>query len=144
MGNSPYEKEIEIFCKRVVEKLRPRSVILFGSIARREYGPWSDVDIIVISDELPEKFLERIRVLSDLNPTMAPIEVVGYTPAEFLWMIERRHPTALYAVADGKPLYDNGFFADARRVFENVKTKFDLVRIERGWDARALTTKASV
>lgn len=143
MGSPPYASEIEIYCKRVVEKLKPRSVVLFGSIATGEYGAGSDVDILVVSDGLPPNFLERLRVLSDLNPTLAPIEAFGYTPVEFLRMIERRHPTALYAVADGKPLYDDGFFIEAKRTFERVKAKFDLVRVDRGWDARVLTSKAS-
>lgn len=143
MGSVPYVDEIEIYRELVVQKLKPRSVILFGSIATGEYGAGSDVDILIISDELPRDFLERLRVLSELNPTMAPIEAFGYTPAEFLRMLERRHPTALYAVADGKPLHDDGFFIEAKRTFERVKAKFDLVRVDRGWDARVLTAKAS-
>lgn len=143
MSNLPYEKEIETYHRQAVEKLKPRSIILFGSIATGEYGAGSDVDIMVISEDLPQNFLERLRVLSELNPTTAPIEALGYTPVEFLRMLERRHPTALYAVADGKPLYDDGFFDEAKRTFEQVKAKFDLVRTDRGWDARKLTSRAS-
>lgn len=143
MGSAPYAREIEIYRERVVEELKPRSVILFGSMATGEYGAGSDVDVLIISNDLPQNFLERLRVLSELNPTTAPIEAFGYTPAEFLRMLERRNPTALYAVADGKPLHDDGFFAEAKRTFERVKAKFDLVRVDRGWDARALTARAS-
>lgn len=143
MGSPPYASEIEIYRERVIEKLKPRSVVLFGSIATGEYSLGSDVDILVISDDLPPNFLERLRMLSDLNPTMAPIEAFGYTSVEFLQMIERRHQTALYAVADGKPLHDDGFFIEAKRTFERVRAKFDLVRVDHGWDARVLTAKAS-
>jgi hypothetical protein len=144
MGDFPYGKEIEIFCRRVVKKLKPRAVVLSGSIARGEYWVGSDVDLVVISENLPTNFLERLRVLSELNPTMAPIEALGYTPEEFLQMIERRHPTALYAAADGKPLHDDGFLTEVEEAFERVKMEFDLVRTEHGWDARALTSKARV
>lgn len=143
MSRLPYDREIEIYRERAIKKLRPRSVVLFGSMATGKYGAGSDVDILVICENLPRNFLERLRVLSELNSTTAPIEALGYTPAEFLQMLERRHPTALYAVADGKPLYDDGFFVEAKRTFERVKAKFDLVRADRGWDARVLTSKAS-
>jgi hypothetical protein len=141
MVSFPYAKEVEIYCKKLVEKLRPRSIILYGSMARGDYGVGSDVDILVISDDLPPNFLERLRLLSEANPTLAPIQAVGYTPAEFLQMIHRRHPTALYAVADGKPLHDDGFFQGTKQVFEKVKKDFDLVRTEHGWDARTLSAR---
>ena len=141
MVNTPYEIEIQVFCKNVVEKLSPRSIILYGSMATGKFGAGSDINIIVISENLPENFLERLRELFELNTTTAPIEPLGYKPSEFLKMIMKRHPTALYAVSDGKPLYDDGFFAEARKLFEAVKNKFDIVRIEHGWEARRLTSK---
>ena len=142
MNSPPYEKAIKIYREKVIEKFRPRSIILFGSIATGKYRAWSDIDILVISENLPENFLERLRILFELNPTMAPIEALGYTPTEFIQMLKRRHPTALYAMADGKPIYDDGFFTEAKGVFEQIKAKFDLVRVEHGWNAKALTSKA--
>lgn len=46
---------------------------------------------------------------------------VGYTPSKFLRMLRQRHLPALYAVADGNPLYEDDFFAEAKRVFGRVK-----------------------
>jgi predicted nucleotidyltransferase len=109
MDDLPYAEEIRIYCKEVLEKLCPRAVILYGSMATGSYGIGSDIDMIVISEKLPKNFLERLSILFELNSTTAPIEPLGYTPKEFLEMITRRHPTALYAVADGKALYDDGF-----------------------------------
>lgn len=143
-NDGPYAREIQAFCELAVKKVGARSVILFGSMATGRYGVGSDVDILVVSESLPEGFLDRLRVLSELNETNAPIEAVGYTSEEFFRMLERRHPTALFAVAEGRPLYDDGFFAEARRRFERVRLKFDLVRTDRGWDARKLSSKASM
>lgn len=141
MNDLPFSKEIRIYCKKVLEKLSPRSIILYGSMATGSYGVGSDIDIIVISEKLPKNFLERLTILFELNHATAPIEPLGYTPEEFLDMIMRRHPTALYAVADGKPLYDDGFFIEAKNVFETVKEKFKLLRVKHGWEAKALTSK---
>lgn len=143
MARPPYQREIKLYSDRAVKELKPRSIVLYGSIARGDYGEWSDVDILVVSDCMPPSFLERLKLLSELNTTMAPIEAVGYTPSEFIGMLEARHPTALYAVADGKPLYDDGFFKEARQAFERVKSKFDLVRIDHGWESRSLPRSRS-
>lgn len=138
MAEPPYSREVEDYCRRVIEALKPRSILLFGSMATGRQGLGSDVDIIVISENLPGNFLERLRLLFELNPTTAPIEALGYTPREFLRMLRRRHPTALDAVAQGKPLYDDGFLEEARRTFEEVRARFDLVRTRRGWRAGSL------
>lgn len=45
--------------------------------------------------------------------------------------------------SERKPLYDDGFFDKAKEVFEMVKNEFDMVRIEHGWEARAITSKIS-
>jgi len=140
MVSFPYEKEVEIYCRKIAQTLRPKSIILFGSMARGNYGVGSDVDILVISDDFPSNFLERLRLLSEANPTFAPIQAVGYTPAEFLKMIQHRHPTALYAVAEGKPLLDDGFFKEAKQVFERVKRDFQLVPTAHGWEAKVFST----
>lgn len=140
MSNLPYSEEIRIYCEKALEKLRPRAIILYGSMATGSYGVGSDVDIIVISDKLSKNFLERLNVLFELNCTTAPIEPLGYMPGEFLEMIVRRHPTALYAVAEGKPLYDDGFLAEAKKVFDTVREKFKLVKVKHGWEAKALTS----
>ena len=141
MSDRPYAKELDAYCRLAVQRLRPRSIILFGSMATGKYGVGSDIDLLVISEDLPKNFLERLRILAELNQTFAPIQALGYTPEEFLAMLRRRHPTALFAVAEGKALYDDGFFLHAREVFEQVKAEFDLVRTERGWDARRLSSR---
>jgi len=41
------------------------------------------VDILIVSDLLPKNFQKRLKILSLLNDTFAPIEPVGYTSDEF-------------------------------------------------------------
>jgi predicted nucleotidyltransferase len=38
--------------EQIVERFRPVRIILFGSVARREQGPESDLDLLVIFDHL--------------------------------------------------------------------------------------------
>ncbi len=55
--------------ERVVERFDPRKVILFGSLARGEANYDSDVDLLVVFDEVEDErrvTVEILRVLKDL------------------------------------------------------------------------------
>ena len=42
------EADVEELVRRIVEVASPRKIILFGSAARGEFGPNSDLDVLVI------------------------------------------------------------------------------------------------
>lgn len=85
-------EKIKIYAERVVKTLNPCSVILFGSFAKNDINEGSDVDIIVIAD-FKEPFLERIKILLDLNDGVdLPLEPIGYTPEEFQKMKKHGSP----------------------------------------------------
>ncbi|HEV8717222.1 MAG TPA: nucleotidyltransferase domain-containing protein, partial [Candidatus Binatia bacterium] len=42
------QEKLELIIKRIVEVAQPEKIILFGSAAREEMGPNSDVDLLVI------------------------------------------------------------------------------------------------
>ena len=129
-----YRRETSRYMRNVVKRLQPETVVLYGSHATDSYGMGSDIDILVVSDDLPMNFLERLRILAELNRTTAPIEAVGYTQREFGSMLHRRHPTALDVLEEGKILYDRGFMKQMRQRFLKMKREIGLVRMEPGWD----------
>ncbi len=88
------------YSKAISSKLGKFTGVLYGSMARGDYNVWSDIDLLVISDRLPEHPLKRLEFLYSL--TDIPIEVKGYTKDEFLKMIEKRNPLALDALTEGK------------------------------------------
>ena len=45
-----------------------RSAYLVGSVARGDFNLWSDVDVVIVADELPDRFLERVDMFSDRPP----------------------------------------------------------------------------
>lgn len=79
------------YTERAVEILRPVCVILYGSVAQDTDVLDSDVDIIVIGDELPDDILDRLGQLRSVYRTWVPIEPLGYTSSEFERMLENRH-----------------------------------------------------
>jgi uncharacterized protein len=64
--------------------IRVKKMVLYGSYARGNPKPYSDIDVVVISSDLA-KFpaLKRQEFLAKHTiPVDAPLEVIGYTPAE--------------------------------------------------------------
>ena len=105
-----YHEEVMAYCQRVVTAFSPVCIILHGSYARGTYHPMSDVDLIVISDELPERFLRRFFVLNKLKRGQVPLEVIGYTSDEWEKMMTDKHLTVLEALHWGKPLHGKAIF----------------------------------
>ncbi len=92
----------------LVERFRPRKVILFGSHARGDSSLESDIDLFVeLDDDLGKRPLERAVVLRSafgLHPW--PMDLLVYTTDEIRRM-RRTEGTILSVVeAEGKVLYE--------------------------------------
>jgi len=100
-------EELQRELRRIVSKCRDlgyRKAILFGSLARGNVGPWSDIDLILVKDT-DKRFLDRLDefyggVLPDL-----PVDVLVYTPEEFA-RLSRERAFVRRALKEGVVLYD--------------------------------------
>ena len=91
---------------------KPHKVILFGSLARGNFGPESDVDLIVVLDkegiprtfkEKTENSLEVSRLLRDLNKRMA-MDLVVMTRTQWERFVETDSGFSREVQARGLPL----------------------------------------
>lgn len=73
---------IEWIAGRIAEKVRPEKIILFGSYARGNPTPESDLDLLVVAEnDLPRPARSRwVRETFDWIPTA--MDVVVYSPEE--------------------------------------------------------------
>lgn len=72
----------------VVRAVEPLEVILFGSVARGEDGPDSDIDLLVVFDRIePAEKRPMMAHLRSAIETFAPVDVIVSDPVE---MAERR------------------------------------------------------
>ncbi|MGE5553393.1 MAG: nucleotidyltransferase domain-containing protein [Betaproteobacteria bacterium] len=78
---SELDSALRAFLSRVAET-DVRLVILFGSLARGDVGPDSDLDLVVIRDSA-EPFLRRGEDLLRLLPPGTPVDLLVYTPEEW-------------------------------------------------------------
>lgn len=77
------ERLIEL-ARRYVHSLEGRLDLLAaavtGSVARGDFNLWSDVDVLVVAAELPDRAPDRAGLLLAAAPPR--VQPVGYTPAE--------------------------------------------------------------
>lgn len=68
------------------EKLGNAEIYLFGSVLRDDFGPNSDIDILVISDNTPPESFERSKLIVALKRIIGlvnPFEIHLITPEEY-------------------------------------------------------------
>ncbi len=90
--------------RRVVVTARPEKIILFGSAARGEMGPNSDVDLLVVKAGVHRRRLAQ-EIYSSLLGVGQPVDVIVVTPED----IERYRDAACLVIApalrDGRVVY---------------------------------------
>ena len=82
----------------------PEKIILFGSITRDDWDEYSDVDVIVVY-ETDKSFLERLKELYMSWDIPKAIDILAYTPAEFIEMTAENF-FIQDAVTDGELIYE--------------------------------------
>ena len=113
--------------RRAVEilssKLSLRAVVLFGSRARGDWGPWSDYDLLIIAD-FKEDYLERIgRILSLLKDINIPIEPHPYTLREAEKLLRKGNPIIIDALEEGVILYGEENLHNLREIYTELKRR---------------------
>lgn len=95
-----------------VERLSGRislvGAAVVGSVARGDFNVWSDVDVVVIGEDLPPRIPDRASLLGEDAP--AGVEPIGFTPDEFREAVSRGDPHAREAMGPGVILAGEGFF----------------------------------
>ena len=98
--------EIREMVKRIVKQFHPEKIILFGSHARGDAGPDSDVDLLVVMKLQGQKREKRIEIGAALSDFDEPLDIIVSTPEE----VEARKGIAgtieRPALKEGKVLYE--------------------------------------
>jgi predicted nucleotidyltransferase len=115
----PFRSALVVATDAWIADLGPRlvSIVLFGSVARRQAGPASDIDLVLVAEGLPRRradrrrpFLEsweRARAAHALPPVQWSL-IVKSTPEA-----RARVPLYLDIVEDGILILDRGGFLES-------------------------------
>ena len=104
-ANSVESREIRQMVRRIVSRFRPEMIILFGSHARGDAGPDSDVDLLVVMPVSGSKREKQIEIRLALRSFRIPKDIVVTTPEEFAWRKEVPGTIERPAAREGKVLY---------------------------------------
>lgn len=115
------DEELDKIVRRLVDRLRPSALILLGSRARGDWGPWSDYDLLIIAD-FKERYLDRFLKLFELFGS-APIEPHAYTLDEALSMLKKGNPLLVDAMEEGIVLHKGRGYEKLKKAYEELKEK---------------------
>ncbi len=91
---------------RLVSGFNPKTIYLFGSRARGQAGPESDVDLLVVDDD--KQFLKDRGV--DMNMALYPrdfhLDLLYYSEEQFKRKLEEKRFFFMDIIRDGQVLYE--------------------------------------
>jgi predicted nucleotidyltransferase len=92
--------------RRIVEKFDPLQVILFGSRARGDARPDSDVDLLVVFPHVENSRLAAVAILGELQGLGVAKDVVVTTPDEIAVWGKMIGNVLEPALREGRVLYE--------------------------------------
>ncbi|MCY0867685.1 MAG: nucleotidyltransferase domain-containing protein [Desulfurococcus sp.] len=115
--------ELQKIVGMLVERFKPKAIILFGSRARGDWVPWSDYDLLIIAD-FENKYLDRIKIILDLlGDTVLNIEPHPYTLEEAVQMLSKGNPIIVNAIEEGIVLYSTSEYEILLEKYRELREK---------------------
>ncbi|RMF57668.1 MAG: nucleotidyltransferase domain-containing protein [Calditrichaeota bacterium] len=104
-----WREELERIVSRLVENYQPDLIVLFGSFAREEYSPESDLDLLIVKETDKRPLWRRVEVRK-LIKTSLPVDIIVYTPQEFLALQQAQSQFLQSVLREGQILYERKVF----------------------------------
>ncbi len=99
------QKTIDRMARLIAREFDPDRIILFGSHARRQADPDSDVDLLVVMPVSGSKRDKAVEIALALHGFHIPKDIIVTTPEEFTWRKELPGTIERPAALEGKVLY---------------------------------------
>lgn len=100
------ESVLQEMVRRLVEAIDPDRIILFGSRARGDARPDSDVDLLVIKDSSEPPHKRSISAYRALSGLSTPTDVIWRTAEEVEEWAGVRNYVTTRAMREGRVLYE--------------------------------------
>ena len=100
------ERLMDEIVKRIVERVHPKKIILFGSRARDAARPTSDLDLLVVADSTEPRWKRSAPLYGALRDILVPMDILVYSPDEVQEWSGVPQAFVTTAVREGKVLYE--------------------------------------
>jgi len=102
------KKQIQQMVRRIVREFDPDRIILFGSHARGQAGPDSDVDLLVVMEVEGSKRASQLAIRAVLHDVHVAKDIIVSRPEEFEWRKDTIGTIEHPAAKEGLVLYARG------------------------------------
>jgi len=100
------QKAIDDVVRQIAEKFQPRKIILFGSYARGDFRPESDVDLLVVMDTSLKEVRQAIEICQNIEYEFG-MDLLVKTPTVLAERIALGDSFLREIVHDGKVMYES-------------------------------------
>ncbi|BAV06839.1 Predicted nucleotidyltransferase [Filimonas lacunae] len=100
------ETEIQALVNKIVQRIQPEKVIVFGSYAKGTATYKSDLDLFVIKDTYLPPSSRALEVRPLLSQLLLKVDVHVYTPEEVEVYIAEQYSFVYSVMKTGKVWYD--------------------------------------
>lgn len=114
------------YVERLAERLDIAAAAVAGSVARGDFNVWSDIDVVVVADDLPWRIPDRGALLIEGAP--AGVQPIGFTPEEFERALAKGNVLIRDLLEHGVVLTGQEFFRRSRP----TTPRFGVARSEHG------------
>ena len=116
--------------KIIVDGWNPQQIILFGSRARGDHDERSDVDLVVVFDEAPDRRELGRQITAELDCTGIARDVIISTPSDIVRQATVVGTVERAAMIDGRTLYVRGRGDPVMEQFAQLMHRaFDDIRV---------------
>ena len=105
VSKTTIRRDIKRMVKRIVQRFHPERIILFGSHARGDAGPDSDVDLLIVMPVAGSTFEKAIEIGVALHDIPIPKDIIVSRPEDFAWRKDIVGTIEWPAAHEGKVLY---------------------------------------
>jgi hypothetical protein len=122
IDNDEFKKNLGALIDFLKENYDLNCVILFGSRARGDFQPHSDVDLIIVGD-FDQKFFDRGDPVRENYVDKEALDIFCYTPEEYREMFFKGVVSILDSIDEGIPLFGKDYFEDYGMKLKKLKRR---------------------